>query len=182
MTENQPIFRNLNSEERKIITSSLCESFSESVLTALEKYHLWMKEGKIKEVFAVPQTHTFMLERISKKVYFAGIPFGSIWDSKFQLEIEGSQLLSSFINKTIHIKTEQFLFGKPIFVENVEKINEDFQKGDLLLIYGKRNLHYGIGRAIISSEELLSSKPNTVIIKGFKNKPFDRGWYLREGD
>ena len=105
-----------------------------------------------------------------------------MWNSEFQLEIEGSYVLASYINKAIHIKTEQFLFGKPIVVENVDKIDGNFQKGNLLLVYGKRNLHYGIGQAEISSEELLSSKPNTIIIKGIKNKPFDRGWYLREGD
>ena len=182
MIENRPIFRSLSEVEIQIISSSLCESFDDSVLTALDRYQFWMKEGKIKEVFVVPQEDTHILERISSKVYSAGIPFGSIWNSEFQLEIEGAKLLSSFISKSIHIRTEQFLFGKPIFIENVEKIKEEFQKGDLLLIYGKRNLHYGIGRAVISSKELLSSKPNTVIVKGFKNKPFDRGWYLRGGD
>ncbi len=182
MTENHPIFRCVSEGEEKIILSSLCESFGESVLDALDKYQFWLKEGKIKEVFAVPQKDTHILERISQNVYSAGIPFGSIWNSEFQLEIEGASLLSSFINNVIHIKTDQFLFGKPIFIENIEKIDADFQKGDLLLIYGKKGLHYGIGKAVLDSVKILTSKSNTVVIRGYKNKPFDRGWYLREGN
>ena len=149
MTEKQPIFRSISKEEKKIILSSLGESFGESVLDALDKYQFWMKEGKIKEVFVVPQKDTHILEIISQNVYSAGIPFGSIWNSEFQLEIEGASLLSSFVNKVIHIKTDQFLFGKPIFIENIEKIEDEFQKDDLLLIYGKKGLHYGIIEVLI---------------------------------
>ena len=182
MTENQPTFRSIRKKEKNIISSALCENFGESVLDALNKYQFWMKEGKVKEVFVVPQKDTHILERISKKVYSAGIPFGSIWNSEFQLEIEGASLLSPFIDKTIHVKTDQFLFGKSIFIENIREINDVFQKGDLLLIYGKNELHYGIGKATIDSPEISTSKPNTIVIKGYKKKPFDRGWYLREGD
>ena len=182
MSDNQPIFRSIKAREKEIILSSLSESFGETVLDILDKYQFWIKEGRIKEVFIVPKKDTHILERILKVVYSAGIPFGSIWDTEFQLEIEGANLLSPIIDKAIQIRTEQFLFGKPIFIENIREINDDFQKGDLLLIYGKNGLHYGIGKALLDSSEISASKPNTIVVKGYKNKPFDRGWYLREGD
>ncbi|MCG3215163.1 MAG: hypothetical protein KAS63_00450 [Candidatus Heimdallarchaeota archaeon] len=182
MIENKPTFRKINDEEKEIVSFSIMNSFYDEAFGILRNYAFWIKDGKIREVFVVPITSDKILEKLPKTAYFAGIPFGSLWKSDFQLEIEGSKLLAPFSKKVIHVTTDQFLYGKPIFVENIGEITDEFRKGDTLIVFGRSNLHYGIGQAEIDSTEISAAKSNTVIIKGHKKRPLDRGWYLREGD
>ena len=177
----EPKFQLSTKEEIKKIKLFMKKNFGFSELKLFENYVFYTKAGKIKEIYLVPTHLVQYLNEMKLNAYCAGIPFGTIWKNEFQLEIEGAKLLLPYTDKIIQVKTEQFLYGKSIYIENVKKIFGNFKKGDYIIIIGKNNLHYGLGKILYNSEELSSLKPNTVIIKGHKNKPFDRGWYLRRG-
>jgi ribosome biogenesis protein Nip4 len=178
----KPIFRISSTEEGDIIQSEIEKQFGSSSLEALENYQLWVKDGKIREVYAVPISISRILADLEIGVYCAGLPLGSIFENQFQLEIEGAYLLLPFTNKILYIKTEQFLYGKPIFVENIKSIKNEFRENDWLIVIGENNIHYGIGRARLDSTKLKEVKSNTIIISEYKQKPMDRGWYLRKGN
>lgn len=175
-------FRKANRKEEELICSFINNQFGFRSLIALEDLNLWIREGKIKEAYAVPKESNQILCKIKKDIYVAGIPLGSFSDVGFQLEIEGAVLIAPLTEKKLCVKTNQFLYGKPIFVSNIKSIKTDFEKGDFLVIIGENNLHYGIGRAKIDSSEIDNVEPNTVLISGYKRKPMDRGWYLRKGN
>ncbi len=175
-------FRKTTKTEEEIVRREIEEQFGKKGLDSLQNRLLWMRDGKIKEICALRPNIAKIAKTISHNLYFAGIPIGSIKNDKFHLEIEGSALIRLKSKKVIHIKTDQFLYGKSIFTDNVLRFDEVFKKGDLIIIEGRNNIHYGVGETIISSEELQNSPSNTVIIKGSKNTPKDRGWYLRKGN
>ncbi|MHA2357506.1 MAG: NIP7 pre-PUA domain-containing protein [Candidatus Heimdallarchaeaceae archaeon] len=176
------MFRISTTEEREIIQSDIEKQFGSSSLEALEDYQLWIKDGKIMEVYAVPFEINNILTNLKANVYCAGLPLGTISENLFQLEIEGAYLLLPFTDKILNIKTEQFLYGKPIFIENIRSFKNKFRKNDWLIIIGQNNIHYGIGKARLDSTKLKDAKPNTIIISEYKQKPMDRGWYLRRGN
>lgn len=177
------VFRKITEEEEALVTTTILSSFGERSLYAFEDSDFWIKEGKVKEVFAVPQSSSNLIsETFGSEVYSAGIAVGSIWTNSFQIEIEGAKMISKYTSKKIIVKTDQFLYGKPIFKENILKYNDPFDKNDSIIIFGKNNLFYGIGEAQVSSDELKSLNQNTVVIKGSRTKPFDVGWYLRGGN
>lgn len=181
---NRIKFQPITSTQEKIIFEFLTHNFGSSTLKAFENMILYVKIGKVKEVFALPKTAKTVIDNIkhaNAAIYSAGVPIGSLINNKFQIEIEGSKIILPFTSKKIQIKTDQFLYGKPIFVENVKKIYGQFKKDDTVIILGKNKLHYGVGVALYSSNEFDELKPNTMVIRGSKNKPFDRGWYLRKG-
>lgn len=175
-------FRKATKKEEEIVRKEIDKHFGQVGLDSLQNRFLWIKDGKIKEVCALHPNIEAIVETISHNLYFAGIPIGSIKNNKFQLEIEGSALIRLTSKKVLHVKTDQFLYGKSIFTDNVLQFDEAFQSGDLVIIEGRNNVHYGVGETSISSEELKSAPSNTVIIKGSKNIPRDRGWYLRKGN
>jgi ribosome biogenesis protein Nip4 len=175
-------FRKANHKEEELILSFIKNQFGFRSLLALVDLELWIREGKIKEAYAVPKKIIQLLRKIKKEVYVAGIPLGSFSDVGFQLEIEGAALILPFTEKILNVKTNQFLYGKPIFVSNIKSFITEFKKDDFLIIMGENNLHYGIGRAKIDSSNLNSFNSNSVIISEYKRKPMDRGWYLREGN
>ncbi|NPD87938.1 MAG: hypothetical protein HGN29_04400 [Asgard group archaeon] len=180
MREKQLKFRRASLEEEEQIFRFIKNQFGALSLSALENLILWIREGKVKEVYAVPLEVSEMLRRIEEDIYTAGIPLGSFSDKGFLLEIEGATLVLPLTKKILSVKTRQFLYGKPIFVTNIEKIESDFNKNDYLIVIGENDLHYGIGRAKIDSSELDHVKSSSVIISEYKRKPMDRGWYLRE--
>ncbi len=182
MITNKLKFREANSKEEEQIFGFIKNQFGLRSLHALAQLDLWIREGKIKEAYAVPKKSNQILRKIKKEIYVTGIPLGSFSDAKFQLEIEGAALIAPLTEKTLRVKTNQFLYGKPIFVSNVESFYSEFKKNDFLIIIGENNLHYGIGQAKIDSSELNNADPNTVLISGYKRKPMDRGWYLRGGN
>ncbi len=180
MMQNEVIFQQSDEKEKEIIYSFFEKYFGKASLKELEKWFLWIKKGKTKEVFVVDKKVNQILSVLSLKVFSAGIPLGSIWDNKFQLEVEGSSLMKDFTSKIVQIKTDQFLYGKPIFTSNVKKTFGEFKKNDIVIVIGKDGLHYGVGKAQISSRNLIEVESNTVFIKGYEQKPFDRGYYLRK--
>ena len=182
MMNSEYIFRKATKIEVKLIKNHITGNFGENTNQIFTHKYLWIKEGKIKEVFLVSSDLNKILEKITEKSYSAGISIGSIWDDEFQLEIEGSFLILPYTDCKIKVKTSQYLYGKSIFVENVESTTVNFNKDDQLIILGANNLHYGIGKAQISKREMINAKANTILIKGFQHKPFDRGWYLRRGN
>ena len=175
-------FRKATKTEDKIVRKEIKKYFGQEGLDSLQNRFLWIKDGKIKEVCALRPNIEKIAINISHNLYFAGIPIGSIKNNKFYLEIEGSALIRLTSKKVLHVKTDQFLYGKSIFIANILRFDEVFQKGDLIIIEGRNNIHYGVGETSISSEELHNARSNTVIIKGSKNTPRDRGWYLRKGN
>ncbi len=175
-------FRKTTKMEEEIVRREIEEQFGKEGLDSLQNRLLWIKDGKIKEVCALRPNIEKIAETISHNLYFAGIPIGSIKKDKFNLEIEGSALISLKSKKIIHIKTDQFLYGKSIFTDNVLRFDEVFKKGELIIIKGRNNVHYGVGETRISSEELQNAPSNTVMIEGSINTPKDRGWYLRRGN
>lgn len=175
-------FRKTTKAEEEIVRREIEEQFGKEGLDSLQNRLLWIRDGKIKEVCALRPNIERIAETISHNLYFAGISIGSIKNDKFHLEIEGSALISLKSKKVIHIRTDQFLYGKSIFTDNVLRFDEAFKKEDLIIIKGRNNIHYGVGKTRISSEELENAPPNTVIIEGSKNTPKDRGWYLRRGN
>jgi ribosome biogenesis protein Nip4 len=180
---SKPVFRIITEEEKQIVIEAIRVDFDTESLEALQGYSIWIKEGKIKEVFAVPQSSSdLILKTKNIEVHSAGVPIGSIWSDKFQLEIEGAKMFSRFAIKRIFVETDQFLYGKPIFKENVSGFKEAFEKNDPILVIGKNNLFYGIGRAEVNSSEFESLRSNTIIIRGSGRKPLDVGWYLRAGN
>ncbi|MHA1668788.1 MAG: NIP7 pre-PUA domain-containing protein [Candidatus Heimdallarchaeaceae archaeon] len=180
--KKEPIFRKTTKEEEKFILHSIEKDFGASSISPFARLELWIKEGIVREIFAVNKEISDFLKKLQTNIYFAGIPIGSLFNEKFFLEIEGAKLINSFTKNKVYVKTEQFLYGKPIFIENIVKSEYSFQKGDTVLIYGKNNLHYGLGKVNINYEDLTTSQANTILIKGNKNRPFDRGWYLRKGN
>ncbi|MCG3225776.1 MAG: hypothetical protein H7645_02570 [Candidatus Heimdallarchaeota archaeon] len=180
MIEKQLSFRRASPEEEKNVYRFIENQFGSLSLNALEKQILWIREGKLKEVYAVPQKVSELLDKVEHDVYAAGTPLGTFSDTEFLLEIEGAALILPLTKRILHVKTNQFLYGKPIFITNIKNIESDFKKDDFLIITGENNLHYGIGRAKIDSSELDCSKPSCVLISEYKRKPMDRGWYLRE--
>ncbi len=180
MTEKQLSFRRAYPEEEEIVFGFIENQFGSLSLNALEKQILWIREGKLKEAYAVPQKVSDVLDKVEHYVYAAGTPLGTFSDTEFLLEIEGAVLILPFTKKILCVKTNQFLYGKPIFITNIKSIESDFKKDDFLIITGENNLHYGIGRAKIDSSELENAKPSSVLISEYKRKPMDRGWYLRE--
>ncbi|MHA1201203.1 MAG: NIP7 pre-PUA domain-containing protein [Candidatus Heimdallarchaeaceae archaeon] len=175
-------FRKATKTEEEIVRREIDNHFGQEGLDSLQNRFLWIKDGKIKEVCALLPNIEAIAKIIPHNLYFAGIPIGSIKNNKFHLEIEGSALIRLTSKKVIHVKTDQFLYGKSIFTDNVLRFDEAFQNGDLVIIEGRNNVHYGVGETCISSEELKSAPSNTVIIRGSKNTPRDRGWYLRKGN
>jgi ribosome biogenesis protein Nip4 len=182
MVEKQLNFREATLEEEELILQFIESQFGTLSLSALKNYTLWIREGRVKEAYAVPLEVNEIINMLSEDIYTAGIPLGSFSDNSFLLEIEGAALVLPFTKKILNVKTNQFLYGKPIFVTNVKNIETDFNKDEYLIIMGENNLHYGIGRAKINSSELDIVKSNSVLISGYKRKPMDRGWYLREED
>ena len=179
---NKPIFRIRTKDEDYLIRETIESHFGTESLDAFKGYNFWIKEGKIEEAFAVPHESSDLISKTTGlEVYFAGIPIGSIWSNTFLLEIEGAKMVSYYASKKIIVKTDQFLYGKPIFKENISKFEESFEKNDLLIVMSKSNIFYGIGKAEVGSNELHTVKQNTVVLKGSKRKPLDVGWYLREG-
>jgi ribosome biogenesis protein Nip4 len=176
------VFREALKSEKEIVQEYIRGNFGISALSVLKQKRIWIKEGIIKEVFLIAEKLHKILESIQVAIYSSGTPIGSLWKNGFQLEIEGSSLLIPYTKKIIKVKTNQFLYGKPIFKENIETIMSNFSKGDILLVLGENGLHFGHGKALIDSKEIKESKPNTMIVKGYKNKPLDRGWYLRKGN
>ena len=158
-------------------------SFGKNSLLTFKGYDFWIKEGKVKEVFAVPKSSSDLISKtFGLEVYFAGRPIGSIWSNIFQLEIEGAKMIFNDVSKKITVKTNQFLYGKSIFKEHITSLEDSFERGDLVIVIGKDNVFFGIGKAEVSSAEFDSLKKNTVVIKGSKRKPLDVGWYLRGGN
>jgi len=182
MKKDTPIFRKATNKEERLVKEIFDYFLKESSSNPLNDYYLWSKEGKIIEVYAVPKETNRLLQKINRTIYFSGIPLGSISQNKFHLEIEGANIVLPFTDKIIEIKTEQFLYGKPIFVENIKRYESSFEKGDLLIIVGRNKLHYGIGISKISSKSIQDAKPNSIIIRESELKPRDRGWYLRHGN
>ena len=182
MKRTFPAFRKSTIEEEILVKKTFNYFLDKKSISPLDIYHLWTKEVKIKEIYAVPEETNKLLQKMDKPIYSSGIPLGSISQNKFQLEIEGAHLIMPFTNKIIEIKTEQFLYGKPIFVENIVNFETSFKEGDLLIIVGRNKLHYGIGVSRISSKNIQSTKRNAILIKEFEKKPRDRGWYLRYGN
>ncbi len=182
MKRTYPVFRKSSNEEEKLVKETFDYFLDKESTNPLDNYHLWTKEGKIKEIYAIPEETNKLLQNMNKPIYSSGIPLGSIFQNKFQLEIEGAHLILPLTNKIIEIKTEQFLYGKPIFVENIENFETSFEEGDLLIIVGRNKLHYGIGISRISSKNIQDAKRNAILIKEFEKKPRDRGWYLRYGN
>jgi len=179
---NKPTFRIRTKEENKLIMDTMEADFGTNVLVVFKEYDFWIKEGKLKEVFTVPKEISDLITKTSiLEPYSAGIPIGSIWSNSFHLEIEGANMISNYTSRKIIVKTVQFLYGKPIFKENITKYEEAFDKNDQIIVIGENKLLYGIGRAEISSKELSSLKENTIVIKGSRKKPLDVGWYLRGG-
>ncbi len=180
---SKPVFRIRTKEEDNLIRRTVEIYFGTRSLSAFERHIFWIKEGKIKEVFAVPQKSSDLISKTTNiEVYSAGIPIGSIWSDTFQLEIEGAKMVSDFTSKKVIVKTDQFLYGKPIFKENLIHFEESFDKNNLIIIMSKTNIFYGIGKAKVNSADINSLNQNAVIIEGSKTKPFDVGWYLRGGN
>lgn len=177
-----PIFRKATDEEEVLVKKTIDSFLEKECLNPLDNYHLWTKKGKIIEIYAVPKETSKLLQDINKPIYSSGIPLGSIFQNKFHLEIEGAYLIMPFTDKIIEIKTEQFLYGKPIFVENVSSFESSFEKGDSLIVLGRNKLHYGIGISRINSKDIQDAKINSIVIKESEQKPRDRGWYLRHGN
>ena len=181
METKQLSFRKASEIETETIKRHIKSYFGDSALSSLFQKILWVKEGKIREVYIMFSESAKTAEKITVEIYSAGIPIGSFHGDRFELEIEGATLISPYTDKEIQIKTDQFLYGKPIFTENVIKYCE-FKRGDYLIVRGKKNLLYGIGKAKINSNEIPLAQPNTILIKEARKKRKDRGWYLREGD
>ncbi len=174
-------FRRAHDEEIRIIKDFLTTEFNETCLDAFCGYDFWLKDGKIMEVFAIPcQLSNFILFN-NLSIYFAGIPVGSIKRNKFQLEIEGGTFLRPYISKKIFVKTDQYLYGKTIHKSNIAKIEGEFARNDVVIIIGKNNLDYGVGRVRVDSSKINSLPSNYAIITGKRHVPLDRGWYLRRG-
>lgn len=181
MSKEKIIFRRVEESELKIIQENILGNFGEKALQEINHQHIWIREGKIKEVFTLHNQANKLAILLEENLYSAGTPIGSIWNEEFQLEIEGAFLISSLTEKKLTVKTDQFLYGKPIFKENIEQLKEPFNANDLVIVLGKNSLHYGIGKTEIDSNKIEDSAPNTIVIKGYPNKPLDRGWYLRKG-
>jgi ribosome biogenesis protein Nip4 len=181
MKRTLPVFRKATKEEEILVKETFDYFLDKESTDPLDNYHLWTKEGKIKEIYAVPEETNRLLQNMNKTIYSSGTPLGSIFQNEFQLEIEGAYLIMPFTSKVIKTKTEQFLYGKPIFVENIESFKTNFEEGDLLIIEGRNKLHYGVGVSRISSKSISNAKSNSIIIKESEHKPRDRGWYLRHG-
>jgi len=182
MSKKTNDFRKATKKEEEIVRREIEKHFGQEGLESLQNRFLWVRDGKIKEVCALRPNIEKIAKTISHNLYFAGIPIGSIKNNKFHLEIEGSALIRLTSKKVVHVKTDQFLYGKSIFAVNILRFDKVFQKGDLVIIEGRNNVHYGVGKASIGSKELQNAPSNTVIIKGSKNSPMDRGWYLRKGN
>ncbi len=175
-------FRKASKSENELIKNHVKKEFGSETIHIFSQKKLWIKEGQIKEVFLIHEKLETILAKLSVQIYSAGIPIGSIWKNKFQLEIEGSYLILPYTKNKINVKTNQFLYGKSIFVENIEPIDFDFNRGDFLIVVGKNSLHFGVGKAEIGAKEINNAQPNTIIMKGLRSKPLDRGWYLRKGN
>ena len=182
MSKEEIAFRKINESEKEIIEKCILKHFGNQSLQAIFCNHLWVKEGRIKEVYVVIDQIDRLATEIVSNLYSLGLPIGSFESEEFQLEIEGALIISPFTDRKLIVKTDQFLYGKPIFVDNIVEYKQPFDIDDLIIIVGKNNLHYGIGRAIINSADIENSEPNTIIVKGYQNKPLDRGWYLRKGN
>lgn len=182
MNKEEISFRKAEEPELKVIKNSILKFFGKEATEVIFSKHLWIREGKIREVFALSEDINEAASSLDIKLYSAGTPIGSLWEEGFQLEIEGALMITNLTNKKLIVNTDQFLYGKSIFKENIEECKDSFNSGDLLIIFGKNKLHFGVGKAIIDSNKITESPPNTIVVKGYPNKPFDRGWYLRKGN
>ena len=182
MNNKKIAFRKASDSEINVIFSNIKKHFGEEAVCVLQKHCLWVKDGSIREVFALKPSIEKIVESLSHYTYFAGIPIGTLKDGNFQLEIEGSILIRTVTKKVLQVKTNQFLYGKAIFTENILDFESNFQRGDLIIIEGKNHIHYGLGEADLGSDEISKAPSNTVVVYGYKNVPRDRGWYLRKGN
>ncbi|TFG10751.1 hypothetical protein EU534_00630 [Candidatus Heimdallarchaeota archaeon] len=182
MIQKKPIIRKATTEEANLIEDYVNKYFGLEAQKYMQQFSFWIKQGNVREVFVLGENVETIVEKISAYVYSVGIPIGSFWGSKFQIEVEGSALLFSRTSKKVTVKTDQFLYGKHVFVENIETISSDFSKGDMVLVVGKNSLHYGVGKVEINSDEIQNAPTNSILIKGSRDKPLDRGWYLRRGN
>jgi len=144
VNKQEIIFRPANENEVYLIHSFLQENFDARPIEKIKNFDLWIKEGKVKDVFVVNKQLSHILHNLPISANFAGTALGVIQKGVFILEIEGSFFLRSSITKCIHVKTDQFLYGKPIFASNISTMTS-FEKGDWVIIMGANNLHYGIG-------------------------------------
>ena len=58
---SKPVFRIITKEEEHLVLEAIRINFSTESLEALQGYSIWIKEGKIKEVFAVPQSSSDLI-------------------------------------------------------------------------------------------------------------------------
>ncbi len=179
-------FREILEKEEKIVYMLVEAQFGINALAFLKNFNLWVKEeGRLLHIFALNNGIAHLLLSIEEScafnnLCFSGIPIGTINNEKFEIEVEGALLLQEYIPKRIIVKTQQFLYGKPIYAANIVSFSKPFEIGDYVNIYGHNSLHYGVGKALISSATL-DKDPNRIVIRGFLKKPLDRGYYLRYG-
>jgi len=190
VVKTETLFKKASKEEEQIVLSFLLKEFDTKVREIMNNKSIFIKQRGVKEVYIVNEELKDTIEfirnnslELTKNIFLAGYPIGTIHEKQFQLEITGGFYFNKYMEKRLIIKTKQFLYGKDIVLANVKKYTLPFKKGNWLAVYGRgkkdSGLFYGVGKALVDSNELSSAPPNTVIIKGCKHRPFDLGWYLR---
>jgi len=190
VVKTETLFIKASREEEQIVVSFLLKEFGSKVMEIMNDKSIFIKQRGVREVYIVNEELKDTIEFIrnssldlTKNIFLAGYPIGTIHEKQFQLEVTGGFYFKKYMEKRIIVKTQQFLYGKDIVVANVKEYTLPFKKGNWVAVYGRgkkdSELFYGVGKALVGSNELSSAPPNTVIIKGYKNRPFDLGWYLR---
>ena len=190
MVKTETLFIKASREEEEIVISFLLKEFGTKVMEIMNDKSIFIKQRGVREVYIVNKELKDTIEfirnsssNLARNIFLAGYPIGTIQENQFLLEVTGGFYFNKHMKKRLIVKTQQFLYGKDIVVANVKEYTLPFKKGEWLAIYGggkkDSGLFYGIGKALLDSNELSSASSNTVIIRGYKHRPFDLGWYLR---
>ena len=185
------IFRKINKIEINIIANSVRKISTKllPVLDTLNRFlYILINKSPSEKIF--PKIYLITNEQqkvikesnITNKIYSAGLYFGFIKKGDFYFSIEASEhlyksgIFTDFKLLIIDNGGEKsILYGNNILKKMVIKHPINLKKKDFLIVLNEVHEIIGLGLSHVSSELILSLKPNDI----FAINVSDKGQYLR---
>lgn len=171
------------------ITSELQSLFQVDVVGLLKPYsRLVLCTALFTEVYLISDELLNIIKKLwsaGRNPYSAGIYLGRLRRRKPYL-IPSTMLantvfsrLGRYVNSVVVSDSglKPFLYGKDVLKASVIKAYPKILEGNPTFILGSDGYVYGVGIAVVSSEDLERLDESEVVVKNV----FDVGWYLRGG-
>jgi len=162
--------------EEKVIRMALRAFGSEDFLN---ENVLLVKDGDVKEVYALSKDLAKFLELYRLNFVSAGIKVGEVGSRRFRFSLEGSFFLVKRVKKSVFVngKGEMlFLYGRDIFPESILDVTDDVEENDIVFVRNVKGDVIGIGRARFGADRIKNVERGRVVVENL----VDRGEYLRK--